>query len=176
MPGKVSVLHFAPERILTAQLVQHSRVEYLSADISGKAMVKVDITKTPWSSGSFRVILCSHVLEHVVDDRQAMRELHRILDPDGVIILQVPLSSGLTIEDPTITDPNERERRFGQRDHVRQYGEDFDSRLRDAGFVVERVVAEERLPRTDLQRYGVGDREVLFLSRKGQRGSSVHFS
>jgi SAM-dependent methyltransferase len=79
------------------------------------------------------------VLEHVPDDRKAMREIYRMLKPGGRSILQVPLALKLskTREDASVDDEAERIRLFGQRDHVRLYGRDYHDRLRDAGFEVE---------------------------------------
>ena len=88
---------------------------------------------------AFDTIICSHVLEHVPADAKAMSELFRVLRPGGVAIIQVPYADDCaeTDEDPSVTDPLERERRFGQFDHVRIYGRDFADRLRRAGFVVD---------------------------------------
>jgi hypothetical protein len=77
------------------------------------------------------------VLEHVQDDRQAMRELYRVLKPDGWAILLVPITAEQTIEDASITQPDKRRDLFGQADHVRRYGPDYVDRLRSAGFHVE---------------------------------------
>ena len=79
-----------------------------------------------------------HVLEHVIDDRKAMGELFRVLRPDGWAILQSPIDSqrDTTFEDPKIVSPQDRERAFGQKDHVRIYGRDYQERLEQAGFSV----------------------------------------
>ena len=69
------------------------------------------------------------MLEHVPDDCAAMREIARVLSPRGIALLEVPIKVGVaTEEDPSAT-PEERTRRFGQNDHVRWYGDDFDARL-----------------------------------------------
>lgn len=102
-------------------------------------MVEMDITDIRYGDQSFDVIACSHVLEHVQDDRRAMREFFRVLKNDGWAIVLVPVTSEHTLEDPSIIDPKERLRVFGQHDHVRRYGPDFVDRLREAGFRVEIV-------------------------------------
>src|SRR5262249_7408651 len=120
----LKVLHFAPERALRRRLAAAPGIHYVSADLDApEAMEHFDITDIPHPDGSFDVILCIHVLEHVEDDRKAMRELRRILARDGFAIVLVPLdlSRGETYEDPTITDPTERERAFWQADHLRLY-------------------------------------------------------
>ena len=101
-------------------------------------MVQTDLTQIGFADETFDVIYASHVLEHVQDDRQAMKEIFRILKVGGWAILQVPLSGETTYEDPRIVDPKEREQAFGQHDHVRVYGQDYYQRLTDVGFVVRR--------------------------------------
>ena len=135
----VKVLHFAPEHQLQQALKAAEKVDYISADIDmPTAMVKMDITNITFPENTFDVIICNHVLEHVPDDAKAMSELYRVLKPGGWSILQTPINihSQETDEDLTITDPRERERRFGQNDHVRTYGMDKKDRLERAGFTV----------------------------------------
>jgi len=140
-PG-TAVLHFAPNSGIEAYLRSREGLRYQTADLYAPADLKLDITDIAQPDASWDLILCYHVLEHVPDDRKAMAELFRILKPGGKAILQVPLEIGhdVTDEDPSVTDPEERLRRFGQEDHVRLYGAtDFQARLRDAGFQVEAV-------------------------------------
>jgi predicted SAM-dependent methyltransferase len=140
------VLHFAPERIFERLLKAQRNLDYVSADLQRRrAAVLADITEIPFSDDSFDVILCSHVLEHVQDDRKAMRELRRVLKPEGWAVILVPISSkrAQTYEDPAIVSPKERERAFGQHDHVRIYGRDFKDRLLEAGFKVADPKLEE---------------------------------
>jgi SAM-dependent methyltransferase len=137
---KVKLLHVAPEENLRKTFLAHPNIDYLSADLdSPLAMVRMDVTRIPYEDSSFDMVVCNHVLEHVPDDRRAMRELYRVLKPGGWAVLQVPVALALdkTTEDPGVTSPEERERLFGQRDHVRLYGRDYKDRLEGAGFSVE---------------------------------------
>ena len=133
------LLHFAPERILTGLFKSFSNIEYLSADINKDvAMLKEDITNISFEDNSFDVIFCSHVLEHIEDDKKAMKELRRVLKPEGFAIIQVPIKDiDRTFEDFSIKDPAEREKIFGQKDHVRNYGRDYVDRLKESGFNVK---------------------------------------
>jgi predicted SAM-dependent methyltransferase len=119
----------------------------MSADLNKSyATTRLDITNMPGvASGSMDVVYCSHVLEHVSDDRMAMREFARVLKPSGWAVLLVPIWAEHTFEDPSVTDPKERERLFGQDDHVRRYGPDFADRVNEAGFDVRIYDAEEVL-------------------------------
>lgn len=129
---------------------------YLTADLMRPADVKMDVTDIQFADNTFDVIYCSHVLEHVADDRQAMREFRRVLKPEGFAILLVPVTVETTVEDPTITDPRERLRLFGQDDHVRCYGPDYLDRLREAGFDVLITEAKDFLDREEIERIAVG--------------------
>ena len=132
-----TMLHVAPEPCIESILKKRLGGDYLTADlVNPRAMVKMDITDIQYANQSFDVIYCSHVLEHVLDDKQAMREFFRVLKNDGWAILLVPIISEKTFEDSSIIDPQERLRVFGQEDHVRNYGPDYVERLRDAGFTV----------------------------------------
>lgn len=150
------VLHFAPEPCLARRLAAVPGLDYVTADLeAGRAQVQVDITAIPYPDGHFDVILCSHVLEHVPDDRRALSELARVLEPAGWALLVVPLADGPTVEDPEETDPAERLRRFGQEDHVRIYGSDFPARLEAAGFAVTAVVPADVLTAAEMPVLGI---------------------
>jgi predicted SAM-dependent methyltransferase len=133
------LLHIAPEPRLKIILRSKINIDYLSADISKKnVMVKMDITNIEFPNNSFDVIICNHVLEHIIEDGKAISELYRTLKPKGWAILQVPISLTLknTYEDFSIITIPEREKAFGQGDHVRIYSKDYQERLTQAGFKV----------------------------------------
>ena len=132
------MLHVAPESCFRLRFKRLLGDGYLTADlVNPRAMMKMDITNIEYPDQSFDVIYCCDVLEHVQDDRKAMGELHRVLKNTGWAILLVPISAEKTFEDPSIVEPEERLKAFGQEDHVRKYGPDYVARLRSAGFHVE---------------------------------------
>ncbi len=120
-------------------------------------MEVMDIHDIQYPDDVFDVIYCSHVLEHVADDRQAMREFYRVLKPNGWAILMVPITADKTFEDPFLTDPAERLRLFGQEDHVRRYGPDFADRIQEAGFRVEIVGASDLMHEHQIRRMAVNE-------------------
>ena len=132
-----TLLHVAPEPCLAPRLKKRLGKNYLSADLNRRrAMVRMDVTAIPLPDESLDAIYCSHVLEHVPDDRKALREFQRILKHGAWAVLLVPISASRTMEDPGIVTPRERKKAFGQEDHVRRYGPDFIDRLQEAGFSV----------------------------------------
>ena len=164
----LKVLHFAPEYIFQKTLRFMSNLDYISADLnSPMAMVKMDITNILYEDNSFDVILCSHVLEHVVDDRKAMRELFRVLKPGGWGILQVPILRDKTFEDLSIVSPEDRERIFGQKDHVRIYGCDYKDRLEEAGFTVKVDGYVRELGDDKIKKHGLSeDQDIYFCAKQ----------
>ena len=140
------VLHVAPEPSVTRLLPADAEV--IRGDLNpGPGEQRLDITDlSGFSDERFDAVVCMHVLEHVLDDRRALAELRRVLAADGWAVLNAPITSDRTDEDPTVTDPDERRRRYGQADHVRRYGPDYLGRLREAGFDVDVVRLEEDLP------------------------------
>lgn len=107
-------------------------------------MRMMGITAIDFPDSSFDAVLCFHVLEHVADDRMAIREVFRVLKPGGWAILQVPITEPATREDPRIATAEERFRAYGHPEHVRAYGPDYADRLREAGFhvTVDRFLRE----------------------------------
>ena len=136
---RLRLLYIAPESQLQTRLRALPTLTYVSGDLDSKlAMVRMDLLKLPCRDRSFDAIICSHVLEHVADAHRALEEIHRVLAPGGWAIVQSPIDAGraTTFEDPAVTSPRERERVFGQRDHVRIFGRDYPSWLARAGFEV----------------------------------------
>jgi SAM-dependent methyltransferase len=141
----ITLFHVAPEGCLRALLsglpniTYKAGVKYLEGYYYERNINLMDITSVPFEAETYDVVICNHVLEHITDDRRAMQEIYRILKPGGWAIVQVPISEGLdkTYEDPSITTPEEREKHFGQFDHVRIYGQDYPSKLSEIGFMVK---------------------------------------
>ncbi len=137
---QLKVLYVAPKEILQIKFMNMSNLEYVSIDlVSPLAMYNMDITNLQLDDNSFDVILCSHVLEHIKDDIVAIKELFRILKPNGWALIQVPIDANLkkTFEDPTVILPKNRRRLFGEENHFRIYGQDYKNRLESAGFKVK---------------------------------------
>ena len=162
------VLHVAPERCFIKRFERALGDRYVTADLeSPLAKVKMDIQRIPFPDDSFDVIFCNHILEHVEDDRLALREMFRVMRPGGWGILLSPVNyeREVTYEDPSITDEAGRERAFGQKDHVRDYGRDYPDRLAEAGFSVESIDYAATLTPEEVARYALRH-EIVYLVRK----------
>jgi len=129
----------------------------------------MDVTNILYEDNHFDVILCSHVLEHVIDDKKAMMEFFRVLKPGGWAILQVPVlqDRATTFEDPRIISPQDRESVFGRKDHVRIYGLDFKNRLECAGFKVTVDNYISTLNPEIINRYNLNSNEKIYYCTKG---------
>lgn len=157
------LLHIAPEKCLATHF--RRAFEYISVDLEGsRAMMRMDITSLRFPDDHFDAVVCNHVLEHVADDRAALAELWRVLKPGGWASIQVPMTGETTLEDPSVTEPLERERRFGQHDHVRSYGVDFRCRLEQVGFDVTILPKNELADRELLDRISVACEDAVWLS------------
>ncbi len=165
------MLHFAPEATFERRFRRIPGLAYVTADLEDpRVMVRADIRAIPFPDNSFDVIYCSHVLEHVDDDRNALQELRRVLTDDGWLALIVPITAEQTFEDPSVIEPEERFRLFGQPDHVRVYGPDFADRIEQSGLKMK-MVTPENLLGDDAEQIAA-KKERLFYCRKG-RGNEV---
>ncbi len=163
------LVEFSAAHALHGAIKRYPFIEYRSADLARPDVHdRVDITNCSYADGSVDIFLCSHVLEHIDDDRKAMRELHRILSPDGFGIVLVPLFPGIdeTHEDPKIDTLELRFKYYGAGDHVRQYGKkDFVDRLTGAGFKVDQL--DVNFFGTEVfHKNGIAQNSVLYVVRK----------
>ncbi|HEY9488094.1 MAG TPA: class I SAM-dependent methyltransferase [Chryseosolibacter sp.] len=167
---KQPVLHIAPEACFISRFEKIHQEQYVTADLeSPLAKVKMDIHKMPFADNHFDVVLCNHVLEHVTDDVLAMREIARVLKPGGFAILQVPFFHPVpdnTFSDPSITDRKDRERLFGQDDHVRRYGKDYTQRIEQAGMKAHEDHFVNTLSNEERQKFGLVAGETIYKGIK----------
>ncbi len=163
-------IEFAPSRYLKQQVLKYPNLRYRSADlIRNDVDNQVNIVHMPnYADMSIDFFICSHVLEHVQNDRAAMSELFRILKPDGLGIIMVPILLTLNenYENPELTTEADRWRHFGQHDHVRIYSKtEFVKRLSEAGFKVSQLDVNH-FGISVFQRHGIHPRSVLYVVSK----------
>ena len=163
------VLSVSPLPFFQTKCRKLKNLDYVSVDISSPmVMARMDITNIATSEDQFDCIICYHVLEHIPDDKKAMRELFRVIKPGGWAILQSPVRYNLhkTFEDPNIGSPEERRHVFGQRDHVRIYGRDYKDRLERAGFTVNLDNYVKELEDDKIKRYDLPKDEIIYFCTK----------
>lgn len=169
LTDRLKVLHVAPELCFIKRFEALQNLDYITADIeSPLAKVKMDLHDIPFEENTFDVAFCNHVMEHVEDDIRCMNELHRVLKPGGWAIIQSPIdaSRSVTFEDKTITKPSEREKAFGQNDHLRVYGKDYQQRLEAGGFDVTPIDYAKELDPETRKRYALPPQEIIYFCRK----------
>jgi predicted SAM-dependent methyltransferase len=162
------MLHIAPEKKMSEKFQNIQSLDYLSADLnSPAAMVKMDITDIGYDTDSFDAIYCSHVLEHVIDDKKALSELRRVLKPQGWMLLSVPIKKNLEVteEDLELKDPQQRLQKFGNVGHMRNYGIDFEDKLKKACLEYDKYLPSEVVSSEEFKRYGLKD-DWVFICRK----------
>jgi SAM-dependent methyltransferase len=163
------VLDIAPSYFMQQKFRHYANLDYISTSLDDSwAMTHIDIMAIPFSDNHFDCIFCYHVLEHITDDIQAMKELCRVLKPNGWAILQSPvdMTRETTLEDSRITAPEDRRILFGQDDHLRVYGRDYIERIKKNGFYVTEDTFAQQLPEKTIAKFGLIKEEVLFVCEK----------
>ena len=166
---KIKLLHFAPEQAFYKRFKKLSNIQYDTIDINSPlAMIKADICDLPIKDNTYDFILCNHVLEHILDDDKAISELYRVLKKNGVGIFQVPIDmkKEFTFQDDSITDKKERNKIFGQYDHVRVYGKDYFTKLKNAGFKVQEIDYTKNLSKDEIYRFSIVKGEIIPVCTK----------
>jgi predicted SAM-dependent methyltransferase len=166
----LNVFHINPENRLQVWLGNqpniHQEIVYAAED-----MKQLD-----YQDQTFDVIVCSHVLEHMKDDILMMKELYRVMKDTGWGIFQVPIALSLkrTYEDPYIITPEERNRAYGQEDHVRIYArKDYIGRLKSAGFTFKPIHVSE-ICEKNIWKYGFSQTDVLYIVTK-EKDQNISF-
>lgn len=166
---EIEMLHIAPEQSFYKIFKNSKKIKYTTFDLDSPiADIKGDICKMPFKNNFFDLILCNHVLEHIVEDKLAMMEIYRVLKPNGTAVLQVPIetSNSKTLEETMITSQKERNEKFGQYDHVRLYGNDYFKRLESIGFKVEKNFYAKKFSKEEIKKYGLNENEIIPICKK----------
>jgi len=159
---KGTALLFAPEKPLASVWHEAPYLRIIRIDL-GTALstdLLADLQHLPIASNAIDIVWCHHVLEHVEDDRAAIRELHRILrSSTGELIASVPI------------EPGTRTREFGFADktqsfHWRMYGDDFADRLAESGLAVR--VIDYSLPPEQARLYGTAPERLFMCAKHSQ--------
>ena len=151
------ILHFAPEQCFHKFFKSFFK-NYTTTDLNSPIVdIKADICNLPFNDNSFDYILCNHVLEHIYDDEKAMKEIYRVLNKNGIAILQVPIdiNSNYTHEGRDIDNKQDRNKLFGQYDHLRMYGLDYFKKLKKVGFKVKNIDYLSKLKKEEVEKFSL---------------------
>lgn len=167
---EIMLLDIAPSAPLSKFIEKNEKITCTSADLFMEGVdISVDVTNMPEvDSNSYDILICSHVLEHVNDDKKALSELYRVLKPGGWGIIMVPIILAIDEidEDPQVTDVGERWRRFAQDDHVRLYSKGgFIKRVEDAGFILKQL-GVDYFGESVFKQFGITNKSVLYVAEK----------
>ena len=167
-PGcAMRVLHIAPERSLYRRLLANGTLGYIIGDLNMReGASKFDIRSLPFADSLFNVLICNHVLEHVLEDGVAMTEIKRVLKCSGWGLVQVPIahSADRIIEDMSVTTLEARKEAFCRFDHVRIYTtQSYIERLGMAGLDVTELRLSVQLKSPHCELLGINPEESLFI-------------
>ena len=119
--ANTDVLHISPENFLRKHFKKKYK-SYISSDLYREDVDhQFDIQSIPYPDNSFDLVFASHVLEYVENDKEAIKEISRVLRPGGLAFLPVPMLHKKTI-DFEERPPNKR--------IIRETGEDYFDRYR----------------------------------------------
>ena len=163
-----NILHIAPEPNLQNWL-QSISYRYIAGDaflqnqkFIGKVR-HVDICGTQFNNNEFDYIICNHVICDIKEDIKALKEVYRILNYNGIAILQVPVTEIVkTVEYDNIQTKEDIEIAYGYGYHERIYNDtDYIRLLQETGFEVEvcNYYKEYGL-------YGLNEKENLCVCKK----------
>ena len=167
--SSLKVLHVAPEQVFYKKFKKLKNWDYLTFDLNSPIEdFTGDLTSTNFKDESFDLIICNHVLEHIKDDKSALNEIYRVLKYNGISILQVPINvrREKTFEDSTIKSKIQREKYFGQYDHVREYGLDFKDRVEQSGFKVQMINYSKKISKDLIIKYGLMKNDLIPIAKK----------
>lgn len=164
MTGRI--LHFAPERRVSKLIGINEKIDYYTGDIAhGRAMHITDIVDIQYKNDTFDYVICNHVMEHIVDEKKAVSEIKRVLKPNGKWIFSFPICIDMeTYEDEEMITPSQRLEAYGQEDHVRLYGKDFEERFQNYGLKLEIYSPQKELDELMIEKWGLIEDDIIIVA------------
>jgi SAM-dependent methyltransferase len=155
-----AVLHFAPERSLVKFFAVRPGLRYFGVDLGPRAAnACADITAIPFRTGTFDLVIASHVIEHVGDDRAALGELARVTASGGCALVMVPMvPRWRETETLEFGYPNPE-----YEGHWRIYGRDLKGKIEATGLRCTPLSFAAFIDSGRRQRFGIID-EALFVA------------
>ena len=150
------ILHFAPEKNLVNAIKSFGENQYYSTDynMTNVDFPRQDVQALNFENNLFDIIFINHVLEHVPNDNEAIKEIFRILKNDGYVIITIPgnwkRKKTKVFVPPT---PN---------GHYRDYGMDVIEKLQNHFILVEKI----DLFKFNGEKHAIKKLETAFICRK----------
>lgn len=168
--NKMKILHFAPENCIYNAFFANYGDLYWPVDIDEAIPIvrkRIDIMDIDFEDETFDLIICNHVLEHVNNANIAIKEITRVIKSDGICIITVPIDEKhATLEDDRINTDKLRIKYYGEANHVRMFGNDFEDILRKNGLQTEKIFARDLLAKEELRMAGLKSNEYFWLCKK----------
>lgn len=166
------VLQVAPADAVNRWLVNYCpQLSYETTDLFMEGVTfQADIQDlSSVEDETYDLIICSHVLEHVRDDRRALRELCRILKADGLLVFLVPVNLDASeVDEEWGLSEEENWKRFGQGDHCRRYGKaGLMQRLEETGMKVHSL-GRDYFGDEIFDTQGLSETSVLYVLAKSE--------
>jgi SAM-dependent methyltransferase len=168
---KIKILHTAPEKCICNAILKNKSIEYIPIDLDPPRYKfvkckKEDVTNLSFADNTFDIILSNHIMEHLEDDNKFLQECLRVLKPQGKLFLTFPIFPiQKTFEDKNIKTREEREKAYGQGDHLRLYGADVVERLkRDYGAKV--ILGKDIVSNRDIKMMKFNPKAGVFIIEK----------
>lgn len=167
----LSILHISPNKGFLQLLENQSNLKYVSIDLlSPRVTQNMDISDLKFDDKTFDICICVHVLEHINDDIKAIKEIFRVLKPNGWAILQSPIDYSIEKTFEHINSNLLREDKEGIH-HRRTYGRDYINRLEISGFNVRAEKFGLELGEKLAKKFRVDKNEIVYICIKPDNSS-----
>jgi SAM-dependent methyltransferase len=172
-----TILHVAPEMRLETLLAACQPAHYVRGDLHPMRPhhQALNLESLAFEDNSLDLVICNHVLEHVLDLDKVLDEIHRCLRPGGILIAQTPYAPLLkhTLEMSRVPDGATAHLLYGQEDHVRLFGSDIEQCFHRHGLQGRLLAHETLLPDVDPIAFGCNAREPFFIFWKPQEAAQT---
>lgn len=78
-----------PKAVFAGVDVHKKAIDYGKKRYKNLKLICSDAHSLPFSNGSFDVIICAEVLEHVENPKKVLKEIKRVLSKDGIAIIEM---------------------------------------------------------------------------------------
>lgn len=165
---KCRVLHFAPEKNVSVEIMANSECDCFTGDIvPGRAEHIIDVTDIPFKENCFDYVIVNHVLNYIEDEQKAFRELKRVLKADGKLLMSFPICMEMTTyEGYNLITDNEKFHAYGDPTMVRIYGKDYKERIEQYGFCVKTYSPNSELIMEEIEKNAYIPDDIMIVCTK----------